>query len=359
MRTKNLDMARLRQICSLGLPSQVLAPQICEEMRQLILADRVHLAWSDRLGNIVDGFFEKPDAGALDYFKHHSPEFQEDAGLSYRHALLFGKETGNFRWPFKKGFESTASHRALFGNLGLRHCIDGVIRDDYGPLGQIFLLRRVGDPDFSDFEEAQLARALPHIAHAMSNARLTSDSFVESGDSGMMIFGQDGTLTHQSEKAKALCFYALDEGGGGTAWDDKYGREQVAAALLRLFDQVVGSIGSADDGSGPPSWRISNSWGEFQIRAYRLAGTADAHPSYGVLLEKMIPMRVRLLERVKSFPLSNREREVCFLLALGIETPEVSAMLNMARSTLKDHAKSIYQKVGVANRKELLQALMR
>src|SRR5258706_11467510 len=97
MPAKNADLSRLRQLCTLGLSSQVLAPLLCEELRQLVAADRVHLAWSDRLGNVVDGFFEKPDAAALDYFQRHSDQFQEDAGLSYRHALLFGKPTGNFR----------------------------------------------------------------------------------------------------------------------------------------------------------------------------------------------------------------------------------------------------------------------
>ena len=138
MSKKSIEFARLRQTRCLGLPSQIVMPDIFEELHSIIDADRIHFAWTDRLGNIVNGYFEKPDPEALNYFKEHHQQFQEGAGLSYRQAVLFGKPTGNFRWPFKPGFEATASHQALFGNLGLEHCIDGVVRDNYGPLGQMF-----------------------------------------------------------------------------------------------------------------------------------------------------------------------------------------------------------------------------
>ena len=70
------QFARLRQTCCLGLPSQILMPEIFEELHGIIDADRFHFAWSDRLGNIVNGYFEKADAQALAYFKEHSEQFQ-------------------------------------------------------------------------------------------------------------------------------------------------------------------------------------------------------------------------------------------------------------------------------------------
>ena len=69
------QFARLRQTCCLGLPSQILMPELFEELHGIIDADRFHFAWCDRLGNIVNGYFEKPDVQALAYFKEHSEQF--------------------------------------------------------------------------------------------------------------------------------------------------------------------------------------------------------------------------------------------------------------------------------------------
>ena len=166
-----------------------------------------------------------------------------------------------------------------------------------------------------------------------------------------MVFNASGELTHQSDKARALCFYALDVDGAAD-WSSKYASSAVGNALRRLFQQVVEALDTEESNPSLPEWRVTNSWGEFQLRAYLMHTTHGAQ-SYGVLVEKLTPWKVQVLQRVKSLPLSNRQMEVCFLLVLGIDSRKIAAMLNMAMSTLKDHSRSIYQKVGAANRKEL------
>jgi len=354
---RSTEFARLRQICCLGLPSQIVMPQIFEELHGLVAADRIHFAWSDRLGNIVNGYFEKPDAQALDYFKDHSEQFQEESGLSYRQALLFGKATGNFRWPFKPGFEKTESHRALFANLGLEHCIDGVVRDPYGPLGQIFLLRIKGDPDFSAVDESTLRQALPYIAHALSAQGASASSFVETGDSALMVFSPDGRLTYRSERAKELSFYALTQ--PNPDWQLGLAIEGTQAAIEALFADVRRALDAYHAGGEPPAWTIANAWGEFQIRAYELREDGSSAVSFGVLLEKKMPIEVRLLQRIKSLPLSNRQREVCYLLARDVSTVDIATMLSISATTLKEHTHILYQKLGVKNRESLIRLVLK
>ena len=352
------QFARLRQTCCLGLPSQILMPEIFEELHGIIDADRFHFAWSDRLGNIVNGYFEKPDARALAYFKEHSEQFQEDAGLSYRQALLFGKLTGNFRWPFKAGFELTESHRALFGNLGLEHCLDGVVRDAYGPLGQIFMLRCTGEPDFSAEDEINLGQALPYIAHAVSSPGASASSFVETGDSALMVFSASGKLSYHSARAKELSFYALAPRNSSDDWQEGLGMEQTQAAVTALFMEVKQAVEAHRAGFGPPAWTLSNAWGEFQLRAYELQEEGSNEQSFGVLLERKTPIEVRLLQRVKSMALSNRQREVCYLIARGVAAVDIAVMLNISQTTLKDHTQTIYRKLDVKNREDLVRLML-
>lgn len=356
MLKKTAEMARLRQTCCLGLSSSIVMPQILAELHQIVMSDRIHFAWTDRLGNVVNGYFEKPNARALDYFKHHHLRFYEDAGLSFRQALLFGKSTGNFRWPFKPGFESTESHERLFASLGLEHSLDGVLRDCYGPLGLIFLLRRKGDPDFSAEDEANLAQTLPYVAHAISHDAKTPESFVEAGDAGLMVFDAGGQLQYQSAQATDLCLYALADNTAAD-WESSIGLHDMQRALCALFDRVKRAFDEKLPAE-PPAWIISNKWGEFQIGAYELRQRPDEPACYGVILKKKLPIEVWLLQKVKDMPLSNKQREVCFLLARGVETCEIAKLLGIGQTTLKEHIQTVYRKLGIRKRDELLRLVL-
>ena len=348
-------MTRLRQTCCLGLPSTIAIPQILEELHAIVPADRYHFAWSDSLGNLTDGYFEKPDPQALDYFKHHHRQFEQDCGLTFRQMLLFGRPTGNCRWQMEK-FERTRSYRELYENLGLRHCLDGVVRDRVGPVGIVFAMRRFDEPDFSASEEAQLAQTLPYIAHAIAHQGASVHSFVESDDTALIVFDAHGTPTYQSARAEELCLYALAYADHASQWEAGLGLQDSREAMTRLYERVERAFVDPAQASAVPAWDISNRWGEFQVRAYRLrAGGEDgAVPAYGVLLDKKTPIEVRVLQRVKAMALSNRQREVCFLLARGVPMADIAPMLGIAPTTLKDHAQAIYRKLGIRNRDDLI-----
>ena len=94
------------------------------------------------------------------------------------------------------------------------------------------------------------------------------------------------------------------------------------------------------------------------MRAYVLEGPTGDGRSYGVTIEKKIPVEVRMLQKVKELPLSNKQREVCYLLLRGIETEQIALMLRITRTTLKEHTQAIYRKVGVGKREELLRLVL-
>jgi hypothetical protein len=59
---------------------------------------------------------------------------------------------------------------------------------------------------------------------------------------------------------------------------------------------------------------IRNLWGEFLLRAYVLQGSiGTGERCHGVTIEKKMPIEVRMLQKVKALPLSNTQREVCYL----------------------------------------------
>ena len=60
-------------------------------------------------------------------------------------------------------------------------------------------------------------------------------------------------------------------------------------------------------------------------------------------------------EEEPAAPLSGREREVLSLMAAGETNAEIAARLYLSPHTIKDHASSVYRKLGVRNRAEAVR----
>ncbi len=353
------DMSRLRHTCALGLPASVLMPRILAELRRLVPADRMYFMCSDRLGSVANGYFESPEAIALDGSKEAFNRFLDDAGWSFRQTVLFGRRTGNMKTACKASLRFTPGDFTLLEGSGPSDLLDGVISDAYGPLGLVFLLRLHGSPDFCEADEACLRQALPYLAHASCHQGSSTDVLVETEASAVLIFDKRGELTFRSNKATDLCVYALDALEHGIPRESDGDFVKAQSAIGRLFLDAKTLLERHTKNDAPPAWSVSNRWGEFRLRAYELRGADKADVAYGVLLEQMVPLEALVLERIKGMPLSLKQKEVCFLLTRGLKNKEIAVMLSIAQTTLKDHARALYRKLGVTNKEELLRLVKR
>lgn len=59
----------------------------------------------------------------------------------------------------------------------------------------------------------------------------------------------------------------------------------------------------------------------------------------------------------RAYALSRREREVVALLVVGLDTRAVSGRLFISSHTVQDHLKSVFGKIGIHSRRELLATL--
>jgi two-component system response regulator NreC len=81
-------------------------------------------------------------------------------------------------------------------------------------------------------------------------------------------------------------------------------------------------------------------------------GEQYVHPTLGA---RMIEADAEERRRAESDPLSDREREVLRLLALGHTNQEIAELLFISVRTAETHRAHIVQKLGVANRAELVR----
>jgi PAS domain S-box-containing protein len=63
-------------------------------------------------------------------------------------------------------------------------------------------------------------------------------------------------------------------------------------------------------------------------------------------------------EQRADLPLTNREREVIALIALGRETPQIAAELHVASETVRTHVRSAMSKLGAATRAQLVAIVL-
>ena len=79
-------------------------------------------------------------------------------------------------------------------------------------------------------------------------------------------------------------------------------------------------------------------WAERKVLAKALSATSDSLDRSGLAIHK----------------LTSREQEVLHLLVKGLSNRDIAARLNITEKTVKGHASSLYSKLGVSDRRDLI-----
>lgn len=98
-------------------------------------------------------------------------------------------------------------------------------------------------------------------------------------------------------------------------------------------------------------------------RAERLINLSQQHRSFSkairITLDEAIIQdiinRPDVPELIRTSPLTRREWQVLSLIHAGLPNEQIASQLNVAPTTIKTHIRSLYQKLGVANRNEAIQ----
>jgi DNA-binding CsgD family transcriptional regulator len=124
----------------------------------------------------------------------------------------------------------------------------------------------------------------------------------------------------------------------------------------RDFAAVVGAARARADRSDNeiiPSARLRLPTGTWlHVRATHLT-RSDRQPRTAIVLEPATPDQVAPLI-ARAHQLSQRETQIALLVLRGLSTTEVAAKLFISAYTVQDHLKSIFERVGVHGRRELV-----
>ena len=218
--------------------------------------------------------------------------------------------------------------------------------DDVGMWGFVDAMRDRADSSFEPEDVELIEQLAPVLATALRRRAIrhpTTPEGARPGGAGVLILDDDLQIRSWTPAARAW-LDALVPAGQPGAEAIVYG---VAARLLALRRGVAGHPGDRV--------RVRTLTGHWAvIESAQLEG-ADTG-SVAVSIRPAAPGD--LLDLIcAAYELSAREHEIVALLMAGLDTTSLTQTLFISRHTVQDHMKSIFSKVDVRSRRELVAKL--
>ena len=236
-------------------------------------------------------------------------------------------------------------HRELKRPHGFDDELRAALVGDSGTWGAITLLRETGRAHFESTDASVLASLVPYLAEGLRRAiLLTALSGVGADDSaaGLILLEEDNSIEVANPAARRW----LDELGGRTRLP-----VVVRAVAARARSAAAGERG----GDSFARARVQAPSGQWLVARGSMLGDS-ANARVAVILE---PARSPELAPLiaDAYGLTERERRVTQLVAHGHLTRGIADTLHVSPYTVQDHLKSIFEKVGVGSRGELVAQL--
>ena len=237
--------------------------------------------------------------------------------------------------------------REILAPYGVGDELCCVAVDERGPWGEVILFRDSDDPSF-DADDAQLMRELSAVlARGLRRQAVApaEDGETTPAETGVLLL--DAGLEPRGSTAAARAWFAALN-AAGTPFPD---------GIPGVVWNVVGRLLAVEQGElvgQPPRVRLRAADGRWAvIEAARLDGAAG-----GITVTVRAAGIDDVLDLVcRAHGLSRRERELVALVIEGLDTRELAERLFISPHTVQDHLKSVFAKVGVRSRRELVSGV--
>jgi DNA-binding CsgD family transcriptional regulator len=210
--------------------------------------------------------------------------------------------------------------------------------------GAVHIARRAASGPFEQRDVDALAAAAGAIARGI-RASLRFDA-ARRGTGldapGLVVLGPQDEVELITPPARELLASLRPDG-------PDYADDAIATPVLALASFVRGAPEAGQGGSNVVTVPGSDGW-------ITLHASLPGPPGDGriaVVLERAGGARSATV-RLEAFGATAREREVATLLARGLSRAELAEALVLSPHTVEDHVKSLYEKLGVASRQELV-----
>lgn len=228
--------------------------------------------------------------------------------------------------------------------VGMGDELRAAVVDEHGCWASFELLRGSDDPPF-ETEDANLMRDAARIL-----ARRLRQASVSATDQGGVEAGQTGVLLVDEDLQPQGFTHAAREWFGLLRAHEQPESTPLPTHVYAVVGRLLAAE-AGDDPSRPARVRMRTSGSRWAIvEAARMEGptNAIAVSVHGATAEHILALVAR------AHGLSARERELVALVLEGLSTRELAERMFISRHTVQDHLKSVFDKLGVRSRRELV-----
>lgn len=240
--------------------------------------------------------------------------------------------------------ETSARYRDVMLPAGMGPELRVVLRDRGRPWGALVLFRQTGAGDFTEAELQLVAALAPDVAAAVRRTLLVSEIAHRDAERGpgMAVLRVEG-LHIEVERASRAARVLLDR-----MPDTRI--DGVPVGVVVLVSRLIAAGGRRQSATV----RLRDGgWMSVQVDALEPADAdADGAERLSLVIEPVAPYQLADVI-AEAYGLTPREREVARLVVAGRSNPEVAAALSISVTTVQDHLKKVFGKLGVASRHEL------
>jgi DNA-binding CsgD family transcriptional regulator len=243
-------------------------------------------------------------------------------------------------------------HRTVNAPAGHEHELRAVFALDGACWGVLHLVRNTGEPNFDADELDFVDQITPTVAAVIRQSVASSPPLDEDPHitPAVILMTPDLTATSMTDRAAALADqlgHARVETGSGVPLP---GEAYIVGARARA---------RAEGHDGPdPIARVRGKSGWLTVRAECTRDDDGTIDHIALVIEPARTSEVLPLF-VAAHGLSDREKDVLAELVDGRSTAQIAHVLFISTHTVRDHIKSIFAKVGVSSRGELVSELYR
>lgn len=257
----------------------------------------------------------------------------------------------------------SARYREFLAPQGFDDELRAVFRVGDSVWGLAALYRDKGRPAFSEKERDLVASVADVIGRALRGYVARSTPWQHTPSSpGLLLFGPDDSLISANPEADEW----LGEMEGGSlllspaaqtrSWVDAGSAAATSGYPFSILVLVARARAiTAGYESGPARMRMRGRSGQWLVLHASCMGSSH-DGTVAVMIEPAKSGDVAPII-VEAYALSPRERDVVRAIARGLSSAEIAGELFLSPHTVRDYVKSVFEKVGVSSRGELVAKL--
>lgn len=278
-------------------------------------------------------------------------EFLDDDVMKFRDVASSSQRVEWLQRATNGRPETSARYRELFATQGMGDELRAAFVTAGACWGVVCIAREKGAPTFQEREARAVAQLAPHVAEGLRAALVFGPATRAAPDPGgpaVLLLAPDLSIT-AATPAAARWLADLAESGGRGSPD----LPVAVTSVVSLLRECTGPAETEDVQPRVCAPTRSGRW--VVIHGSHLTGDRDR--SVAITIEPARPGELAPL-LMHGHGLTPKESEVTRLILLGHPTRHISDRLRISDHTVQDHLKSIFTKVGVSSRRELISRVL-